>query len=289
MEMYELKYFLGVAKQENIHKASEKLNVSTASLSKAIARLEAELGVNLFLRERRNIRLTDQGRLLQKRAAEIVRLEESAKHEVGGTPGTLQVVVAGPEILLAKMGTAFGATIKNKFPRSRFDFHATHEDDAIEQVDRGEAHFALISGDMPSRPGFVARVLTEAKFQTYVGASHPLFQQAKNKKIVPVEEILTYSFASPDNPLLGKVGARQSLDGWRDDQFPRQIEYLTSSLKILEELVVNGKALAYLPSYFCENLPLEHLKISGCPYSCVQKIRIVAKNPKDTSWMNLIF
>lgn len=287
MELYELKYFLGVAKVENIHKASEKLNVSTASLSKAITRLEEDLGVSLFARERRNIRLTDQGRLLQRRASEMVRLEETTRHEVAGHPGTIQIVIAGPEILLAKMGTTLGSTIKHKFPTSLFDFHATHEEEAIEQVERGEAHLAIVSGEIKS--GVVSKTLSEAKFQTYVGEKHPLYSLAKSKKTVPVEEVLKHPFASPDNPLLGKVGARQSLDGWRDDQFPRKIEYVTSSLKILEELVVSGKAIGYLPSYFCETLPLEFLKITGCPYTCVQKIKLVAKSPKDTSWLNQIF
>ena len=219
MELYELKYFLGVAKLENIHKASEKMNVSTASLSKAIGRLEQELGVNLFVRERRNIKLTDQGRLLQKRASEIIQLEESTKYEVAGHPGTIQIVIAGPEILLAKMGTSLGATIKKKFPTALFDFHATREEEAIEQVERGEAHLAIVSGDVTQKNGVTTKALVEAKFQTYVGLEHPLFSMAKSKKTVPVEEVLKYPFASPDNPLLGKVGARQSLDGWRDDQF----------------------------------------------------------------------
>ena len=289
MELYELKYFLGVAKFENIHKASEKLNVSTASLSKAVSRLEDDLGIKLFTRERRNIKLTAQGRLLQKRAAEMVLLEESLRHEVAGHPGSLQIVIAGPEILLAKMGTAVGAKIKQRFPTSQFDYQASFEEQALNQVDRGEAHLALITGDVPTNSGFSAKVLSEAKFQTYVGPGHPLFASAKSKTTVPVDEVLKHSFVSPDNPLLGKVAARQSLDGWRDDQFPRRVDYLTSSLKIIEELVTSGRAIAYLPSYFCENLPLEFLKISGCPYSCSQKIKLVARNPKDTSWLNQIF
>jgi len=290
MELYELKYFLGVAKCENIHKASESLGVSTASLSKAVGRLEAELGVSLFHRERRNIKLTDQGRLLQRRASEMAQLEESTKLEVAGLPGTIQVVIAGPEILLAKLGTELGASIKRKFPKAVFDFHAAKEEEAIEQVDRGEAHLALVSGDIALKEGLFAKtLLEEAKFQTFVGEKHPLFAAAKSKKMVAVEDVLKHAFVSPDNPMLGKVGAKQALDGWRDDKFPRKVEYLTSSLKILEELVVSGKAMAYLPSYFCDTLPVEYLKISGCPYSCVQKIRLIARNPKNTGWLNQIF
>jgi DNA-binding transcriptional LysR family regulator len=289
MEIYELKYFLGVAKFENIHKASEKLNVSPASLSKAIGRLESDLGIKLFFRERRNIRLTDQGRLLQKRASEIVRLEESTRLEVAGSPGTIQIVISGPEILLAKMGTSIAAQLLQKIPLSRFDFQACSDESALEQVERGEAHLALVTTPPSASSGLTSKIQAEVKFQTYVGKDHPLFSAAKAKKTVNVEEMLKHSFASPDRALLGRVGPKQSLDGWRDDQFPRKIDYVTSSLKILEELVVSGKAVAYLPNYFARDLQLESLKISGCPYICVQKIQLVARNPQDTGWLNRLF
>lgn len=289
MELYELKYFLGVARYENIHRASEKLNVSTASLSKAITRLEDELKVNLFLRERRNIKLTAQGRLLQQKAAQMIQLEESLLLEVAGHPGSIQVILAGPEILLSKMGTELSDKIKKRFATTRFEFLACTEDEALEKVSRGEAHLALITGNLGKHADLSSQILSEAEFQTYVGEGHPLFSKAKAKKSIPVEEVLTYAFVNPDNPLLGKVGARQSLDGWRDDQFPRKVEYLTSSLKILEELVVSGTALAYLPSYFAKNLKIEMMKITGCPYYCKQTIRMVAKNPQDTRWLNHLF
>jgi len=288
MEIYELQYFLGVARVENIHKASEKLNVSTASLSKAISRLESELGVALFTRERRNIRLTDQGRLLQKRAVEILRLEENTRHEVSGLPGSIQVVIAGPEILLAKFGTELSTSLRQRYPRSHFEFHGCREEEALAQVERGESHLAIVTGDVSSSELSV-KILAEAKFRTYVGSGHPLYGSANAKKTVAVEEVLKHSFASPDRPLLGKVGIKQSLDGWRDDEFPRNVDYLTSSLKILEELATSGTAIVYLPSYYCEGLPLEHLKISGCPYTCVQKIKLVAHRPKNTGWLNQMF
>jgi len=289
MEIFELRYFLGVAKSENIHRASEKLRVSPASLSKAISRLEGELSIKLFHREGRNIKLTDQGRLLQRRASDIVRLEEDARIEVGGHLGTIQIVITGPEILLSKMGVALSQTIKSKFPLASFEFHSSDDESAIEQVMRGEAHLALVTSDLPANSGLSSKILGEAKFQTFVGKNHPLYGLGKAKKSVSVEEVLKHPFVSPSNPLLGKVGIKQSLDGWRDDQFPRKVKYLTSSLKTLEEFVLSGNAIAYLPDYFCENLNLEVVKITGCPYSCSQKVRMVARNPKEVSWLNQIF
>ncbi len=58
MEIFELRYLLAVAQNENVHRTSEGLNVSPGSLNKAISHLEDELGVSLFYKQGRNIRLT---------------------------------------------------------------------------------------------------------------------------------------------------------------------------------------------------------------------------------------
>ena len=289
MEIFELRYFLGVAKTENIHRASENLNISPGSLSKAITRLEEELLIKLFHREGRNIKLTDQGRLLQKRASEIVQMEESTKLEITGHKGLIQIVIAGPEVLLSKMGVTLSQTIKKKYPLALFEFQASDDEFAIEKVLRGEAHLAIVTAEVPAKKELSSKILEETKFQTYIGKGHPLYAAAKAKKTITIEEVLKHSFVSPSHPILGKVGLKQSLDGWRDDQFPRKVEYLTSSLKLLEELVVQGKAIAYLPDYFCDQINVEILKISGCPYSCLQKIKLVARKPKDIGWLNQIF
>ncbi len=147
METFELRYFLSVASVENLHRASEKIHISPASLSKAIARLEAELGVNLFKREGKSIKLTDHGKLLQLRASEIIRLEEATKIELSGTLGVLNIVIAGPEVLFSLKGIEVTEDLKKKFPSSRFEFISTTEKEAISLVERGEAHLGLISSD----------------------------------------------------------------------------------------------------------------------------------------------
>lgn len=287
METFEIRYFLAVARTENIHRAAENGHASPGSLSKAISRLEGELGVKLFQRDGRNIRLTDHGRLFQHRASEMIHLEESIKMEVAGHRGNIHAVIAGPEILLAKFGLQMATDIKKIFPRSTYEYHALNEEKAMEEVERGDAHLALITR-VPS-PQLSSKVIGEANFRTYVGHHHPLYHLAQTKKAARVEEVLQHEFASPGHPLLGTVGPKQSLDGWRDDRFPRKVGYLASSLKLLEELAISGKALVYLPDYFADSLKILPLKISGCPYSCSQKIKLVARRPQESSWLNRFF
>lgn len=285
METFELRYFLGVAATENIREASEVLFVSPGSLSKAISRLEEELQVKLFSRENQRIRLTEEGRLLQIRASEILQLEEATKLELSGVRGTLKVTIAGSELLLGKLATAICKEVKLRHPLAQFEFQTTDDEDALERVRRGEAHLALLTSEIASKTEFRQKILGESTFVTYVGRSHPLAK----KRLVSVKELLEHAFVSPNLPLLGKVGMKQSLDGWRDDEFPRRVDFTTSSLKTLEELLVSGEAVAYLPDYLGKDLDVVALKVEGCPYSCSQKIKLVARKSRGLRWIDEIF
>ena len=63
MNLNQLIYFETLAQLEHVSRASEKLNIAQPSLSKAIANLEQELGVDLFEKQGRNVVLTRQGKL----------------------------------------------------------------------------------------------------------------------------------------------------------------------------------------------------------------------------------
>lgn len=64
MELYQLRYFLEAAKQQNFTRAAERLNLAQAALSEQMRKLEDELGTALFHRGRRETRLTAAGETL---------------------------------------------------------------------------------------------------------------------------------------------------------------------------------------------------------------------------------
>ena len=70
LELY--KIFIFVAKEENITKASEKLNISQPAVTKHIKNLEEQLGVTLFKRNKYGMELTDKGRELYKEVGEPI-------------------------------------------------------------------------------------------------------------------------------------------------------------------------------------------------------------------------
>ena len=79
MEMHEVRYFLAVCDTLNFTRAAERCNVSQPSLTRAIQKLEGELGGLLFRRERAATHLTDLGNLVRPQLEQIARDADSVK------------------------------------------------------------------------------------------------------------------------------------------------------------------------------------------------------------------
>ena len=71
MEIRVLKYFLVVAREENITRAAQLLHITQPTLSRQLIQLEEELGVQLFRRSKYRIILTDDG-MLQLKSSLVV-------------------------------------------------------------------------------------------------------------------------------------------------------------------------------------------------------------------------
>ena len=81
MEIRTLRYFLAVAREENMTRAAEQLHVTQPTLSKALKSLEDELGKKLFTRHSFSIHLTEEGVLLRNRAEDLVSMADRIEKE----------------------------------------------------------------------------------------------------------------------------------------------------------------------------------------------------------------
>jgi len=79
MELHEIRYFLAVCKTLNFTRAADMCNVSQPALTRAIQKMEAELGGLLFSRERANTHLTELGRLMLPHLEEVMARTQAAK------------------------------------------------------------------------------------------------------------------------------------------------------------------------------------------------------------------
>lgn len=95
MELRHLRYFVAVAEQEHFGRAAKRLGVSQSPLSRQIAQLEEEVGVELFTPDGRGIRLTDAGTVfLEGARATLATADRSvadAREAAAGNAGTLTI------------------------------------------------------------------------------------------------------------------------------------------------------------------------------------------------------
>jgi len=119
MELRHLRYFLCVAEEENIHRASKRLNISQPPLSMAIKQLEEDIGTLLFSREGRGIKLTRAGEVFLKDARNILNDTSNAKHTAfnigNGIEGTLKIGFVSSAVtgILQRSVTKFKKTYPN--------------------------------------------------------------------------------------------------------------------------------------------------------------------------------
>ena len=146
MEIRVLKYFLLVAREENITKAANLLHLTQPTLSRQLMQLEEELGVQLFRRSKHHIILTEEGMLLRRRAEEIVALADKTKDDLQHREEQLSgtVAVGSGELrssrFLAQLLTAF----QTENPLVSFAIYSGNSDNIKERIERGLLDVGLL-------------------------------------------------------------------------------------------------------------------------------------------------
>ena len=120
MDILQLKYFLEVARTEHVTHSARNLRIAQPALTQSIKRLETELGVELFARAGRNIRLTPAGAYLRDRIAPAMEILETAPEDVrafaAGEAGTVMVGIFSASNVVVDAITAYRAS----FPAVNF-------------------------------------------------------------------------------------------------------------------------------------------------------------------------
>lgn len=146
MELRVLKYFLMVAREENITKAAQLLHITQPTLSRQLMLLEEELGTRLFWRGRHNITLTDDGMLLKRRAQEIVGLVDKTEQEFAQQAKELsgEIMIGCGETcnmaLLADLMTAF----REQHPLVQYNIYSATAEDVKERLESGLLDMGLL-------------------------------------------------------------------------------------------------------------------------------------------------
>lgn len=147
MELRVLKYFLAVAREENITKAAALLHLTQPTLSRQLMQLEEELGVQLFRRSRYHIELTEDGMLLRRRAQELVDLAEKTTREFTMRETELmgEISIGAGETRSMSFLSRAMVSFRERYPKVTFRIFSATADDVKERLDTGLLDMGLLT------------------------------------------------------------------------------------------------------------------------------------------------
>jgi len=143
MERNQLLFFMKAAEHEHFTKAAEQLNVSQPYLSNSISALETELGVKLFDRVGRGIRLNDYGRILYRYVEKMQALEKDLILELEDAQHVERkrlVIATNTSLYIPNLMK----WLRERIPEAAIQLHLMKYKTIHKQLASGELDFAII-------------------------------------------------------------------------------------------------------------------------------------------------
>ncbi len=146
MELRHLRYFVAVAEEQNVTRAAGRLHVSQPPLSRQIRDLEEELGVALFVRSAKSVRLTEAGKVfLHEARAALRRVDEAvqaAKAVADGRRGEIHVGYS-PSLAVEILPTTL-RLFQEAHPGVRVQLHDLATQEMLRGLRDGALHVAFL-------------------------------------------------------------------------------------------------------------------------------------------------
>jgi DNA-binding transcriptional LysR family regulator len=240
MDFRDLKYFEAIASEGHLGRAAERLYRTQPALTKAMERLQEELGAKLFERAGRGLRLTAVGEVLLARTRQMSMLMDETAREIGayasGVGGHIRLgcVPTIAEHLLPQLCKDLLAAAG----KVTLDLKVSMNDVLLEALKAGELD--LVLGPLTkTEEEFVSEEIIEDEMVVMASAQHPIF----NREIT-LRTLLDYPWVLP----AASVASRQWLDGVFDlHHLPRPDVQITPTviniiLPLIEETGLLGFA-----------------------------------------------
>ena len=153
MELRVLNYFLAVAREENFTKAAQQLHLTQPTLSRQIADLEQELGVKLFIRNKHNIILTEDGMILKRRAQEILSLADKTKQDFMQKEEALSgtISIGSGEFRSTEYLAKIIAQFRKQYPNVKYEIYSGNASNIRDYIERGFLDIGLMSEPIDMR------------------------------------------------------------------------------------------------------------------------------------------
>ncbi|QMV43789.1 LysR family transcriptional regulator [Cohnella cholangitidis] len=241
MELNQMEYFLTVARTQHVTKAAEVLNITQPALSHSLAKLEEELGVQLFERSGRNVQLNRYGKLFAGRVEEALRQVGLGKQEISelANPESGVVSLAFLNILGSEVVPKLISAFHRRYPAIRFELEQGNYQTVRGLLDSGQSDLAIVS-PCSNIMGVNRALLFETDLFAVVPEGHRLGE----RNSVWMKELEDEPFID-HNP---NCGFRAVLErSYRQTGFTPKVKYQAEDLQTVAGFVSAGLGVALLP------------------------------------------
>lgn len=242
MELRQLRYFMEVGKREHMTEAADALHVAQSAVSRQIVNLEQELGVDLFIREGRRVKLTPIGKIFLERMTHAMNVIDDGVREVTEylNPERGTIRIAFPISLAAHTLPMVISAFRREYPEANFQLKQGLYHDLVSGVLQGDFNMAVI-GPLPQEtPKLEQRVLFTENIVALLSVHHPL----ANLKTVRLRELMEDPFVLLPE---GFVFREMVLEACRDVGFSPYIAFEGDDIDALKGLVAAGLGVTLMP------------------------------------------
>lgn len=246
MELRVLRYFLAVAREENITKAAALLHVTQPTLSRQLMQLEEELGAKLFRRRQYRMVLTDDGMRLRRRAQEIVELADKVEvefsHRDEAVAGEIAIGCGETQSMTFLSQRIYG--FRQRYPQVQFCIYSANADDVKERIEKGLLDMGLLTEPVDIGRYAFLRMPHKDRWGILVSKSSPL---AKKDAVSP-KDLLGIPLI-----LSGREQVRSELANWfGEDRDHMEIAVTYNLILNAANMVKNGVGVALC--FYLENI-----------------------------------
>jgi DNA-binding transcriptional LysR family regulator len=244
-----LRDFVAVARTQHVTRAANALGVPQPTLSRSIRRLETDLGVQLFVRTGRALRLSRTGTLLHEHVERaLVELETGLRAVTGEvSPGSGRVAFG---FLHTLGGTAVPLLLREfreEHPGVRFELVQRSHDVLLELLRAGTIDLCLTS-PLPDEPGLVSRAMHEQPLRLVVPPEH----RFASRRRLRLAEVAQEQFVGLERG----YGLRTTTDALcRAAGFVPRLAFEGEEIDTVRGLVAAGLGVALLPAETAGSVP----------------------------------
>ena len=259
IELRHYRYFLTLAEELNFRKAAEKLHIAQPGLSRQIKQMEDELGVRLFDRDKRNVRLTTAGHYLVKEVRFILNHIYQTQDQVSridkGIKGELRIGYVGSA--MQTILPSLLSKLHHEHPDITSSLEELNNQSQLNMLEHDKLDLGFVRlQTIPA--GFRMQTLHQDGFSVVLPINHSLDQQSF-KGVNQLSEESFILFSSDYSPQYYE----KIISICEDKGFHPKVTYKSVHAYTIFKLVESGLGVAIIPTSlkFGYNLQVKFLEI----------------------------